>query len=104
MSRLYMMVAITNRNRKKQFQEFFRNYDHVVVFTTLGRGTANSEILDYFGLEASEKSVFLSVVTDEMWKRLRRELIVRMKIDIPGTGIAFTVPLSSIGGKRCFSF
>ena len=100
MSRLYMMVTITDRNRKKKFEEFYKKNEHMVFFTTLGRGTANSEMLDYFGLEESEKVVILSVVTEETWKKLRREMIVKMQIDVPGTGIAFIVPLSSIGGEK----
>lgn len=82
MSRLYMMVTITDRNRKKKFEEFYKKNEHMVFFTTLGRGTANSEMLDYFGLEESEKVVILSVVTEETWKKLRREMIVKMQIDV----------------------
>ena len=104
MSRLYMMVTITDRNRKKQFEEFYKKNEHMVFFTTLGRGTANSEMLDYFGLEESEKVVILSVVTEEAWKKLRREMIVKMQIDVPGTGIAFIVPVSSIGGKKVLQY
>lgn len=104
MSRLYMMVTVTDRSRKKKFEELYKNNNHMVVFSTLGRGTANSEVLDYFGLEASEKIVFLSVVTEEMWKKLRREMIVNMRIDVPGTGISFIVPLSSIGGEKVLHF
>ena len=104
MSRLYMMVTITDRNRKKKFEEFYKKNEHMVFFTTLGRGTANSEMLDYFGLEESEKVVIISVVTEETWKKLRREMIVKMQIDVPGTGIAFIVPLSSIGGEKTLHF
>ena len=104
MSRLYMMVTMTDRNRKKKFEEFYKKNEHMVFFTTLGRGTANSEMLDYFGLEESEKVVILSVVTEETWKKLRREMIVKMQIDVPGTGIAFIVPLSSIGGEKTLHF
>ena len=100
MSRLYMMVTITDRNRKKKFEEFYKKNEHMVFFTTLGRGTANSEMLDYFGLEESEKVVILSVVTEETWKKLRREMIVKMQIDVPGTGIAFIVPLSRLSRKK----
>ena len=55
-------------------------------------------------LEESEKVVILSVVTEETWKKLRREMIVKMQIDVPGTGIAFIVPLSSIGGEKIITF
>ena len=44
-------------------------------------GTRASTVLDYFGLEASEKAVYFSIVTESMWKQLRRELIIKMQID-----------------------
>lgn len=104
MSKLYMMVAITNRSMKNEFREFYEENDHMVVFGTLGRGTANSAVLDYFGLEASEKMISFSIVTDAMWKKIKRGLIIRMQIDVPGTGIAFIIPLSSIGGKKVLQY
>lgn len=104
MSRLYMMVSVTNRNMKQKFQEFFKVYDHSVVFSTLARGTANSAVLDYFGLEATEKIVSFSVMTEETWKNVKKGLNREMHIDVPGMGIAFTVPLSSIGGKKVLQF
>ncbi|MCB6203286.1 P-II family nitrogen regulator [Extibacter muris] len=104
MSKLYMMVAITNRAMKHKFQEFYKENDHMTVFGTLGRGTANSAVLDYFGLEASEKMISFSVVTEEMWRKLKRGLIINMQIDVPGTGIAFIIPLSSVGGKKVLQY
>ncbi len=104
MSRLYMMVSVTNRNMKQKFQGFFEKYDHSVVFSTLARGTANSAVLDYFGLEATEKIVSLSVMTEKKKKKVKRGLNQEMHIDVPGMGIAFTVPLSSIGGKKVLQF
>ena len=104
MGGLYMMAVITNRNMKDRFKSFFEENRQAVFFETPGRGTASSEVLDYFGLEATEKMVYLAIVTDNMWKKLKRGLIVRLQIDVPGTGIAFTVPLSSIGGKKALQY
>ena len=39
-----------------------------------------------------------------MWKELKRALRSRMKIDIPDLGIAFLIPLSSIGGQKTLSY
>ena len=61
-------------------------------------------MLDYLGLEDEEKGVFFSLVTDVVWQKLQKGLQKELQIDIPGTGIAFTVPLSSIGGKRTLAF
>ena len=72
MSKVYMMVTITNRNKRKDFRTFFKEYGLPVFLETTGRGTAQSEVLDYFGLEESEKLLFLAIVTGETWKKLRR--------------------------------
>lgn len=104
MSRLYMMVTVTNRNYRKQFREFFEKNNLQIFVGALGRGTARSEVLDYFGLEESEKLLYFSVVTDTTWRKLRRALITQMLIDVPGTGIAFVIPLSSVGGKKAMQF
>ena len=104
MSKVYMMVTITNRNKRKDFQTFFKEHGLPVFLETTGRGTAQSEVLDYFGLEESEKLLFLAIVTGETWKKLRRGLITKMLIDVPGTGVSFIVPLSSVGGRKTLQF
>ena len=70
----------------------------------LGYGTAASEMLEYFGLEESEKAVILAVVTDDTWALAKKALERRLQIDVPGTGIAFIVPMSAIGGKRALYY
>lgn len=104
MSTLYLMVTITDRKRAKKFTSFYQSLGVDVMLTTTGRGTAVSEVLDYFGLEASEKTVFFSFVTDDRWKLVRNGLQKTLQIEIPGTGIAFLVPMSSVGGKNTLFF
>lgn len=74
------------------------------VGDSLGRGTAASEVMDYFGLESAEKAVMFGMVTEETWKTVKRGLQKRFRIDVPGMGITFLVPLSSIGGRREIKF
>jgi len=104
MSQLHMMVTITSRNLTRKFLDFYETLGLEVAFLSLGKGTASSEILDYFGLDGSEKSLIFHVVTDEKWKEVKRELRRKINIDIPGIGIAFLVPLSSIGGTKALNF
>ncbi len=104
MSELYLMVTITDRNQTKRFTAFYQENGVDLSFTTVGRGTAVSEILDYLGLEGSAKSVLFHVVTGTKWKELKTGLQKKMQIDIPGIGIAFIVPLSSIGGKKALNY
>lgn len=101
---LYWMITVTDRNQSQKFLSFYKTYGIEVVLSTLGKGTAASEILNDFGLEATQKAVLLSVVTGKVWSAVQKGLQTIMLIDIPGTGIAFTMPLSSIGGKRQLEF
>lgn len=87
-----------------KFLPFYQEQGVSVNMVTLGRGTAVSEMLDYFGLDTSEKAVLLAVVTGDTWNVVKKGLRRKFQIDVPGTGIAFTVPLSSIGGRRELQF
>lgn len=104
MSELNWMITIVNRPDTRRFLELFDEHGLEPMLATVGRGTAASEILDYFGLEASDKTVFLSFVTGETWKRVKSGMRSKLRIDIPGTGISFIVPVSSVGGKRQLEF
>ena len=99
-----LMVTITSRKLSRRFIGFYEEMGLPVSFHTLGNGTASSEILDYFGLDGSEKSVLFHVITDSRWKEVKRQLRLKMNIDIPGIGIAFQVPLSSIGGIKALNY
>jgi len=104
MSQLYLMISILERSLTKRFENFYSQQGLNISVTTLGSGTAASEILDYFGLDGAEKSVIFHVVTGEKWKSVKRELRIKMSIDAPGIGIVFTVPLSSVGGIKTLNY
>ena len=67
MSGLYLMTTIANRNMLPKFLGFYQEQGVLVNLITLGRGTAASEVMDYFGLESAEKAVLLAWVTEETW-------------------------------------
>lgn len=104
MSELYMMVTIINRNHTKRFVDYYQDMGVDISVITVGTGTAASEILDYFGLDGTQKSVLFHVLTGEKWKEVKQGLQRKMQIDVPGIGIAFIVPLSSIGGKKALNY
>ncbi|MBO5993038.1 MAG: P-II family nitrogen regulator [Acidaminococcaceae bacterium] len=99
MSEVYMMITITSRAKLPEFLAFYEK-KLPVGFVSLGYGTAKDEILDMLGLDRSEKAVCMNAVTGEVWKETKWHLRKRMYIDAPDTGIAFIIPMSSIGGKR----
>ncbi len=104
MSELYLMITVADRKQLPTFLEFCEKHQVNVGVLALGRGLASSEVLDYLGLEDAVKAVAVSVVTDSVWAALKKGLEQELRIDIPGSGIVFTVPMGSIGGKRQLLF
>ena len=102
MGRLSLLMTVVSRNLGEKYLKFYLEQQVEVQLVTLGRGTANDAMLDYFGLESHEKAVLFSVVDDQKWEELRVGLHRSMRIDVPGTGVAFLIPLASIGGRGIF--
>ena len=104
MGNLYLMTTITDRKSADKYYNVFRTNGVHVIFGALGFGTATNDILDYLGLESNEKAVTFSVVEEERWLQVKKQLEKKLKIDAPGGGISFIIPLSSIGGKKTLQF
>ena len=90
------VITITDRSRGEEFSAWFQEQGIPLVLTTLGRGTATTEILDCLGLEDTEKAVLLCV--SRGGEKLARKAARELWLDVPGRGILMTVPLSGIGG------
>ena len=104
MSELYFMVSITQRRKFPSFLTLFQQRGVLSSFISLGHGTAAGDLLGYLGLTNSEKAFCCSVVTGEVWKTLKRDMQRKLQIDVPGVGVSFIIPMSSIGGKRELMF
>ncbi len=104
MGNINLMTTIVDRKIIKKYLELYRENNLHVMFLTLGYGTASNEVLDYLGLDSIEKAVAFSVVEEDTWLTVKRELQKKLKIDAPGGGIAYIIPLSSVGGKKTLDF
>ena len=104
MGKLYLMTTIVDRNVGNRYLELYKANEQHVMFTSLGEGTASSDMLDYLGLDKAEKLVVFSVHEEDDWFLIKKQLQQKLKIDAPGGGIAFIIPLSSIGGKKALQF
>ena len=76
---LNLLMTIINRSQTGRFIEFYTECGLSQTMATVARGTAASEMLDYFGLEDNERTVLLSFVTDENWKPVRTGLRRKMQ-------------------------
>lgn len=104
MGSLYLMTTIVDRKIVNKFIDLYKENSLNVRFWALGLGTASNDILDYLGLDNPEKAVAFSVLEENSWLDIKKQLQKKLQIDAPGGGISFITPLSSIGGKKALQF
>lgn len=96
--RIKLLMTIVDRGKGKKVIETCNEACKSFHLSFMGRGTANSEILDYLGLGETEKDIIMSVIREECLADVMQALQQKMRLDIPGNGIGFTIPITSVGG------
>lgn len=93
---LKLLVAISDWNRAQKVVELLRG-DVFLHYQFKAEGTANSDILDMFGLGSTDKfvSFCLALATDA--ERILLEFTEAMDLQHKGKGIAFSIPMSGAG-------
>ena len=104
MGNICLMTTIVDRKIIEKYLSLYRENNLHIMYVTLGTGTATNEVMDYLGLDSTEKAVAMSVVEEETWLVIKKQLQKKLRIDAPGGGIAFTIPLSSVGGRKTLEF
>ena len=101
---LYFCIAVVDRDKEATTAELFKAAGMREILTTFGRGTARSEHLAYYGLDATEKAIVCSISGASHAKAAFKQARRVLRIDIPGNGIMMTVPLKSVAGGRTFAY
>lgn len=92
---LRLLMIIASKAEEKKYLNLLEKYNVKFKAITYGSGTASSSLLEYFGLNEVGKLVIFAVLPEITSKHVLRYAKSRLKIDEPGGGIAFTIPLSS---------
>ena len=90
-----LLCLITNEKNDKKVKNIEEKYQLPFNITSFGNGTASSSVLNYFGLEKIKKYIYFSLINNENKKTILKEIKKELKLNTPGNGIAFTIPLSS---------
>ena len=101
---LNYVISILDRSKGRAMAELYEGAGVTVVMTTLGSGTATTEHLSLYGLDATEKAVISGVAGPEATRQLLRAAKRKLFIDIPGNGIMLAVPIKSVGGGRTLAY
>ncbi len=104
MKGLRYLITITRRDFAQEYLDFFERHNIQTVMATQGRGTATGTILEYMGLEKSDKIMFQAFIRQNEVHDLLVEMIKDLKIGDYGNGIAITLPVDGMGGKSALEY
>lgn len=96
--KITVLFTIIPYHHKELLEKIFDQYRLPLNLLFHGEGTATSELMEMFGLEDTKKLVAISFVRERRIAPLYELLQDKLRLDQSGTGIAFTLPLSSISG------
>lgn len=102
--RLVLLVTVVNKGKGTFFADLLKTFDVNLQMSFVGNGTASSDLIELLGLKDNRRSVIFSVVRAERVDAIQAALEDRFQSINDGTGIAFTLPLSSVIGKLSYGF
>ena len=104
-SRLVLLVTVVNKGKGTFFADLLQqSFGANLQMSFVGRGTARSDLIEFLGLKDERRSVIFSVVRADRVEAVFDALSERFRTVNGGTGIAFTLPLSSVIGKLSYAF
>jgi hypothetical protein len=103
--RLVLLVTVVNKGKGTFFSDLLQQtFDANLQMCFVGDGTARSDLIEFLGLKDSRRSVIFSVVRASQLDAIEAALEDRFVTVNGGTGIAFTIPLSSVIGRLSYGF
>ena len=97
---LKLLLTIVDRGKGEAVSQLLLQEGVMIQFIALGTGTANKGLLALLGLKDTAKDVVFSFMRAGVAGQAMRRLSYALEIDLPGRGIAFTVPIGSVGGSQ----
>ena len=102
--KLKLLITVVNKNKAEFYMDYLQEYEVNMQMSMRARGTADSDLLHYLGLEDTEKRVLFSLIREDMAPAAMKGLEEKFAKVRDGKGIAYTVPLSSVAGAAIYQF
>ncbi len=95
-NRTKLLVSIVNSRDEIRLKEIVDDCSVTLSVALAGTGTARSQVLDYFGIGETEKTIVFSLFPESDEDALIKEIRSKMSLYLVGRGISFTVPLTGV--------
>lgn len=89
------VFTIVDYSKGEMIAEIYKKENVPVFVSTHGNGSADSSVLELLGFGENKKSVMISLLEMAHSERVFEAVDEKMHIRKPGTGIMFSVPLTS---------
>ncbi len=99
-----LLFTIVRRDLTDAVLELYDSNEVTINYVVPCNGTARIHTLNLMGLEQTEKSLILSLTTESHARALRERLMYAISFNLPDTGVAFTVPISGLDGRKTFEY
>ncbi len=96
---LCLLNVIGKREDEDALSAYFQSQRIEAAGSLLCEGTADKKLLSLLGLEETEKTLLFCMVPRSRVHRLMAGLVSQLGLDMPGGGVAFTIPVGSIAGE-----
>ena len=103
-NRLVLLVTVVNKGKGTFFADLLQSFGANLQMSFVGVGTAQTDIQELLGLKDARRSVIFSVLRADCVDAALAAVEERFQSVNGGTGLAFTMPLSSVIGKLSFGF
>jgi len=100
--KLKILITVVDRSKTLFYTDLLEQFEVNIQLVLYGKGTANSQMLDFLGLSESDKSVIISYVREDRIKEALETLSDKFNKVKNGKGIAYTIPLDSIIGVSVY--
>lgn len=102
--RIELLITIVDRGLGNDVVEILR--DSGVTFNMISPGycATGSDIMDCLGLTDLERDLILSVVTEDKVKSVLNKIMYKFDLDVPGNGLAFTIPITGVSGPLALRY
>lgn len=102
--RLVLLVTVVNKGKGTFFADFLKTFEANMQMCFVADGTAHSDLIELMGIKDNKRSVIFSVVKADLVDTVFAALEERFHSINSDTGIAFTIPMSSVVGKMAYGF
>ena len=104
MNEYRLLMCIVRREQSEDYIAFMRSRGVEAQLVSLCHGTASRRILDYLGIEKTEKVLLQAMTLAAEAGKLLRRLVDRMGIEVSGNGVAMTIPVRCVGGQSSLQY